>query len=642
MKISLLFPPQWTAAQPYYALSILNGQLRRAGHQVQIHDLNLAFVEEVLTSPTMRLSYRRLQAERQFLETEAVYRLAIHDRSDQMALLSDKLRAIERYLSNHEELAAQLATQAPEAARHLRTPDVFYNPSLYLQANRVMDEALRLFSLPFYPYEVRWNDFYNPICPFQLAPIREFCTHSRDNPFRRFYEGHIPTILAESPELLAISINSFSQVLPGLTLALMLRDMRDKQHSSIHSQSTTSSQPWFHHRTLQPPKPHICLGGNFFSRLKESLCKTPQFFELFADSVVIGEGDKAITALAYALDVPTFSVEKLHSVPSLLFLDAHEQTVCATPEQPNYAMDDMVIQDLAGFPLDRYLAPERVLCLRASKGCYWGQCTFCDAYHGLQQDQMSIERLIEEIRFLRNTYNIRHFEFIDQCIAPPFMAEICNALQKASLDVRWFCNARTESGFDRALFDNMARAGNTMVMWGVESGSPRLLKLMAKGVSPSKRMSLLQQANDAGLWNFAYVFFGFPSETREEAMSTIELICDHTDIIHSYGRSIFSLGKHSPLMQQPERYGILELVEDQQEFSTNLTFKTASGIQGTQVSEMAQLCTTLCRQAYGEPLWMALRSREALHLYLAHHGKEFVQRFSSQENSPVSAPEFVF
>lgn len=166
-----------------------------------------------------------------------------------------------------------------------------------------------------------------------------------------------------------------------------------------------------------------------------------------------------------------------------------------------------------------------------------------------------------------------------------------------------------------------------MIMWGVESGSPRLLKLMKKGVSPKGRLEILRNSTEAGIWNFAYVFFGFPTETQEEAMMTIDLVRHHTDIVHSYGRSVFTLGKHSPLMQDPSHFGVFNLIEEKQEFSTNLTFETLGGLQGLQVTEIADMCNRLCREAYGDPLWMTLRSRESLHLYLARYGQRFVRTY---------------
>lgn len=167
---------------------------------------------------------------------------------------------------------------------------------------------------------------------------------------------------------------------------------------------------------------------------------------------------------------------------------------------------------------------------------------------------------------------------------------------------------------------------------------------MRKGVNPANRMQILKDASDAGLWNFAYIFFGFPTETEEEAMDTIRMLVEHQDIIHSYGRSVFTLGKHAPLFEDRKAFGILEYVEDRQEFSTNLTYRTSEGLQASDLAGISQRCRDAYAQAAGEPLWMLLRSRENLHLYLAHHGADYVRRWKRRQpaTTPAAQPGFVF
>jgi anaerobic magnesium-protoporphyrin IX monomethyl ester cyclase len=302
--------------------------------------------------------------------------------------------------------------------------------------------------------------------------------------------------------------------------------------------------------------------------------------------------------------------------------------VHATPAAPKASMDDLAFQDLGGMRLDRYHAPETVACIRSSKGCYWGECTFCDTYHGQRDDEMSIDRLVEEVRHLRDSFGVRHLEFVDQCISPERLWKLSDAFVRAELGVRWFCNARTETGFSRALFDRMAQAGATKVMWGIESGSPRLLKLMRKGVHPEARMSILRDAAGAGLWSFAFVFFGFPTETEAEAQQTIDLICEHTDVLHAYGRSFFTLGKHSPLRTQLERLEVTAEGGEADDFSKDLRVRLGRGLQGEALRRVGQRCAAQALRAYGgDPLWMALRSREALHLYVARHGRDWVRGY---------------
>ncbi|MBI4821679.1 MAG: radical SAM protein [Deltaproteobacteria bacterium] len=605
MRTTLLFPPQWTAAQPYFGLATLNGQLRAHGHDVVIRDLNLEYMDSLLSAEAVSFAFGRLSNDRVYVAAEHAVARRFEAGSARAAMLEARLLSTETFLLHHSD-GARASVEGVGAAKELLRSHDFYDPVPLTNALSSVDSALDLASLPFFPASVKWNDFFVPGVPFNLDPMLEFCRDPLRNPFHRFLESLVPALEDDGSELYAISIASFSQVLPGLTLAMFLRDEARAWRAGSHRRV-----------------PVIALGGNFFSRLRDSLLKLPRFFASFADCLVVGEGERSIVELANLFESVGDPRDRFGEVSSMLYCDKGAD-VTATPARTSLRLDELAFQSLEGFELDRYLAPERVVCLRASKGCYYGACSFCDAHFGLTSDTASVDRVVSEIRYLHERFGIRHVEFVDQCMAPRYLEALSDALIAAELPVRWFCNARTEPGFSPELFAKMRRAGNTMVMWGVESGSPRLLKLMKKGVSPTGRLDVLRSAARAGIFNFAYVFFGFPTETEAEAESTIGLIVENTEVIHGYGRSIFSLGRHAPLLESPERFGILDWHEEQEELSTNLSFRVRSGLDGSQVEAFAARCNRECRAAYGDPLWMALRTRENLHLYLAKHGREEV------------------
>jgi anaerobic magnesium-protoporphyrin IX monomethyl ester cyclase len=604
MKVILLFPPQWTAGQPYYALSTLNGQLKRAGYDVSIRDLNLEYMERVLDAKRLRFHDNLLKSELNILSGEALLRLATDDRSERLALIGNRIEEVKAVLAENCDSGLELL--AKKALNVFRDSELFFDPEKLVSALGTLDDVLRFVSALYYPSSIRWNDFSNPACRMDYESVLEYCRNPDDNPFRSFYENLVPEILAEDPRLITITISAMSQLLPGLTLAEMVKE-----------------------RLGDGYRAHLSLGGNHLSRLREELMRLPEFFQVFADSVIIGEGEGPIVSLANEIasraDAPT-------ETPDLLYLNT-EGIVVDSRSAPPPPLGDLAFQDLTGFPMDRYLAPERIVCIRSSKGCSWNQCVFCDAHFGEHPDMIEVDRLAAEIIYLRDNFGIYHYEFIDECISPQYLDSMCDYFIEENLGVRWFCNARTEEGFTRGLFRKMKRAGATMILWGIESASARLLTLMNKGVETDRRLQMLRDASEAGLWNFAYIFFGFPSETREEAESTIDLICENTEIIHSYGRSVFSLGKHSLLFRDPEKYGILDCHEDRQGLASTLNYRSISGIQGKEISEVARLCTERCSRAYGSPLWMTLGSRENLHLYLARYGKKRIQtsRYVSAE-----------
>ena len=125
-----------------------------------------------------------------------------------------------------------------------------------------------------------------------------------------------------------------------------------------------------------------------------------------------------------------------------------------------------------------------------------------------------------------------------------------------------------------------------------------------------------------------YIFFGFPTETYQDAMETIKIISENSDIISSYGRSVFTLGKHTRLRDDIEKYSITKILENEEEFSPSYQYETSIGMNSQKINEVAGLCTQVCNRAYKNPLWMYLRYREILFLYISKYGAKALKNFT--------------
>ena len=397
--------------------------------------------------------------------------------------------------------------------------------------------------------------------------------------------------------MIGLSINSHSQLFGGLTLARLLRERKG-------------------------PETHLTLGGNYFLRIKETLLSRPAFMQAFADSVLLGEGEGSLVALYRALE----DGRPLDTVPNLVHLEGGERPRFTFPEAA-LPLAGRALPDLDGLPLKDYFTPEIVLTTRTSKGCAWGRCTFCDTDYGIRPDTRPVEDLLAEVAEVKARWGIENFELIDESMNPGSMEEFSRGVLERGLRPHFFGNGRTEPAFTPQRLGLMAEAGLTMILWGIESGSERVFKLIQKGVDFHGRLEVLRAARDAGLWNFAFLFFGFPSETEEEARETIQLIKDHRDLLNAYGRSVFTLGKHSKIQASAEELGLADMIEDRQEFSTTLSYRVTKGMTREQALRMADRCRLECAEAYQDPLWMHLRHREVIHLYLKEKGRDFVEHF---------------
>jgi anaerobic magnesium-protoporphyrin IX monomethyl ester cyclase len=584
-------------------MSALTGHLRGVGITVDPWDLNVAFYRRIFTPGYLDYSLARAQNTHEFLQARLTLGRVSGDRSHEMGRLATRYFEIEKYLTTHREVWEQTSREIAEAVCVFDDRERFYDPVQLVRAWVTLDKALELVSLPHHPSRLRFNDFSAPGLPLTVDGLIRFTEDSAENPFLAFLTSQVRPLLRGEPRLIGVSINSHSQLFGGLTLARLLR-----RHKTPHT--------------------HVTLGGNYFMRVRQTLLDRPVFLETFADSVMMGEGEASMADLFHALE----DGRPLETVPNLVFSD--EKAVPRfTFSQPPIPLAERGLPDLDGLPLQDYFCPETVLVTRASKGCSWQKCTFCDADYGIQPDVRPVERVLEEVEHVRSRWGIENFEFIDESMNPVWLEEFSRRLQERGDAIHFFGNGRTEKAFTFERMEQMARAGLTMILWGIESGNKRIMDLIQKGVDFHTRLDILRAARQAGLWNFAFIFFGFPSETEEEALQTIRLIRDNRDIINAYGRSVFTLGKHSRIRGSARRLGLVDVIEDDQEFATTLSYRVTSGMSREKALEMADRCRLECAEAFGVPLWMLLRHREVIHLYLKEKGRDFMEgyRFPPEE-----------
>lgn len=96
-------------------------------------------------------------------------------------------------------------------------------------------------------------------------------------------------------------------------------------------------------------------------------------------------------------------------------------------------------------------------------------------------------------------------------------------MKGAGVDLKWGCNLHANT-VDRALLEDMHRAGCTEIWVGVESGSPKVLQAMGKHSKVEKLVDVFRDAKEIGMMRRAYIILGHPSETREDVAMTDKLL----------------------------------------------------------------------------------------------------------------------
>ncbi|MGY5853692.1 MAG: radical SAM protein, partial [Candidatus Thorarchaeota archaeon] len=155
-------------------------------------------------------------------------------------------------------------------------------------------------------------------------------------------------------------------------------------------------------------------------------------------------------------------------------------------------------------------------------------CTFCSSSRvsGKRWRGRSAESIVEEIEYLMRTYGIYEIEFLDDLFSydPKRVVTICNLLLSKNIKPSWTCSTRADilaSNPEMAMW--LKAAGCHTVYMGVESGSPRILKLMKKGITLDHVYRSMRAIKASGLGSILSFILGYPGETPSEMDATIQL-----------------------------------------------------------------------------------------------------------------------
>ena len=573
------------------------GQFKDTEYNTSALDLNIEFYLSILNKDYLHNCVDEIKKLHKELYTFAQENYVKGDDYENYPLeIRNKLIKfvmIHQFLQQHEKEIPKFIFLMPEAINVLRSKEYFYNPKLLIDALSIVDKCLEIASLKYAPSKLSMSSFYNQNFEYNYDSISYFVNDKSTNMFYDFMVKNLELIKSKNADYIGISINSSSQIVAGLTLSKLLKENTNA---------------------------HINIGGNYFSRLTESFANHPDFFKIYADSLLFEEGEKPVLELAEYIN----KKRKLEDVSNLLYLK--DGKVTANKKTVPMALNDMKPLNLDGFDLKKYFTPEIILPFQTSRGCYWHKCSFCDHDFGLCYNIKSIDKLVEQIKIIKEKYNINKFEFIDESISPHYMEQMAQKFLDEKLEVSYFCDARLEPEFSEEILKKAHDSGLKMVLWGLESGSKKIMDLINKGVPFETRIDVMRNSANAGIFNFAFIFFGFPAETKEDAMQTIELIRKNSDVIHTYGRSVFTMGKHALIRNNPKKYGVKGEIKQLDEFSPTYSFE-AEGMTQEELSEVTDLCGEMASETYGNNLVFKLISRELIFLYLCKYGREDVINF---------------
>lgn len=364
-------------------------------------------------------------------------------------------------------------------------------------------------------------------------------------PFVRYYrEMLFPQIESFSPDIVALSLSYTTQILPALALLDMLRARFAKPIITGGSLLT------YLYRDLSPRAQR---------RIRMEGCPpvlVPKFkvlYHLVGDFCVLGEGEAPLLQLCRRISEP----ERCRKVPGVIWKEASPPAIVGAPPGAWSPPKGFPPLDLQGWPVGRkYATPIPIAPLEAARGCYWRRCAFCD--HSASIGSAYREIPLETVTSTLNNYHqagVRLAMFCQDAMPVSMMRRLTGWLTTHPLDMSLGTMCRFEKGL-LPLIGPASRAGFRFLSFGLESGSPRIVRLMDKGFSHGVAQDIMAECAAHGVFVHLFVMFGFPTETEEDAAMTFDFLERHRQHIHAINVSRWVFEPGSPVARDPERFGL--------------------------------------------------------------------------------------
>ncbi len=328
------------------------------------------------------------------------------------------------------------------------------------------------------------------------------------------------------------------------------------------------------------PSTKVAMGGGFANTELRSLSDA-RVFE-FYDFITLDDGEAPLEILIDHLD----GKKQQHELKRCFTLVNGVVTYINNTNCSDYKQGQVGTPDYDGLLLDKYISAIEVINpmhslwsdgrwnkLTMAHGCYWGKCTFCDISldYIKSYEPIAASLIVDRMEELIAKTGEHGFHFVDEAAPPSLMKSVAIEIIKRKIVVSWWANVRFEKSFTRDLCLLLKAAGCIAVSGGLEVASDRLLDLIDKGITVAQVAKVSKHFSDAGIMVHAYLMYGFPTQTVQETVDSLEMVRQlfETGTLQSAFWHLFTMTAHSPVGLNPEKYKVKKVTEEIGTFANN-------------------------------------------------------------------------
>jgi len=247
---------------------------------------------------------------------------------------------------------------------------------------------------------------------------------------------------------------------------------------------------------------------------------------------ICGEGEYTMLEICHLLANNTLNSDNLKDIQGIVYKSSNGHIKVNPPRPLIKDLDNLPFMPLHLFQIDKYertmseLRESPIDLLSTSRGCPYN-CSFCSNKYvwGRTHRVMSGRRIADELEFLIKNYGTKGVFFREDhfTLNKKRVYELCSEIERRKINIMWGCESRADA-LDEKLIIAMKRAGCESIWFGVESGTPRVLKMLKKDIDIEQVESTFKLCKKYKIQVGASVMIGIPGQTLEENYETLKFI----------------------------------------------------------------------------------------------------------------------
>jgi len=544
MKTLLLYVPITDPTSGYHSLSYISAFAKQEGFKdIHILDTNIEALHYTMKKENVRKTLSSVKEKFEELVNKA------------------ELSALEQMQLYYAWSADFISYSDIESAiKILQTEELFYDYNKYRSAAEVLSNWLNTLSVLSFPGMFR-NGFNLPTHSFfNLFNVEDMSSdeilEKISHPFIGYYKDVLlPSIKESGYKVIGINITYISQLPFAVYLGKLI-----KNHF---------------------PNIKLLYGGTEVADLWKYLNKKSMIFNIFeaADALIIGEGESAFVKI-----LEMFSEEKYYPVANLVLHPKYQKEFRIDVPIIYENVTNLPLPDYKQLDWSKYLSPHAFIYYSPSRGCYWNKCAFCD--YGLNFDsptspwrQYSLETIVNDLKEI--TKHHKYVYLSVDVLAPAMLLKLAAKIIEEEIDVRWGAEIRLETYWSIERCQLLKDSGCIAISVGFESGNQRILDLIDKGTKVEKIKETIEHFTKVGIGVQMMGFTGFPTETFEDAMDSVNFLRENREYWTFGGLGQFVLTRGAIVAQKPEEFKIANVrgIEGE-DISWRLKFDDITGGHG--------------------------------------------------------------